>query len=117
TFNTTKLTNGQHTLKAIAYNNAGNSAQNVVTVTVNNVDIPTVSIASPANGATVSGTITITANATDPIGSIAHVDFYVDSTFLVSDTAAPYMATLDTTRLSNGQHMLKAYAYNAAGTS
>ena len=48
---------------------------------------------------------------------IAHVDFYVDSTLIASDTAAPYTATLDTTTLSNGQHMLTAIAYNTAGNS
>lgn len=35
--NTSTLSNGQHTFTAIAYDTAGNSAQSVVTVTVNNV--------------------------------------------------------------------------------
>ena len=93
-----------------------NGANLFASLTKSSKDIPTVSITAPANGATVSGTINITANATDPSG-IAHVDFYVDSTLIVSDKATPYMATLDTTMLSNGQHTLTATAYNTAGTS
>ncbi len=94
-----------------------NGANLFASLTKTSTDMPTVSITAPANGATVTGTITITANASDPVTMIAHVDFYVDSTLIVSDTAAPYMATLDTTKLSNGQHTLKAIAYNTAGNS
>ena len=79
-------------------------------------DIPIVSVTSPANGATVNGTINITANATDPVG-IAHVDFYVDSTLIASDTTAPYTATLNATTVSNGQHVLTVIAYNTLGAS
>jgi kumamolisin len=94
-----------------------NGANLFASLTQSSTDIPSVSITSPANGATVSGTINITANASDPVGTITHVDFYVDSTLIVSDNAAPYTATLDTTGLSNGQHTLKAIAYNNAGNS
>lgn len=76
----------------------------------------TVNITSPSNGATVSGTINITANATATNG-IAHVDFYVDSTLIASDTASPYSATLNTTSLSNAQHTLKAIAYDTSGNT
>jgi kumamolisin len=79
-------------------------------------NVPTVSITSPANGSTVSGTITITANATDPLG-IAHVDFYVDSTLIGSDATAPYSFTLNTTTLNNGNHQLTAEAYDTSGNS
>src|SRR6266446_137265 len=39
---------------------------------------PTVSLTSPASGATVSGTITLAANASDNVG-VDRVEFYVDS--------------------------------------
>src|SRR6185503_16767461 len=66
---TTQLTNGSHTLTAIATDGAGNSAQASVTVSVFNDAIdPTVSFVAPAAGATVSGTISVTATATDNVG-------------------------------------------------
>lgn len=77
---------------------------------------PTVSIASPSAGQTVSGTIAYAANATDNAG-VSRVDFSVDSTALVSDSAAPYGGSLDTTKLANGTHVLKAVAYDAQGLS
>lgn len=75
-----------------------------------------VNITSPSNGATVSGIINVTATATASSG-IAHVDFYVDSTLKTSDTTSPYSMSLDTTTLTNGQHTLKAIAYDNSSNS
>jgi hypothetical protein len=76
---------------------------------------PTVSITSPVAGAAVSGTITLTANASDNKG-VAGVKFKVDGTNSgAEDTTAPYSASLDTTALSNGSHAIAAEARDAAG--
>ncbi len=75
-----------------------------------------VNITSPSNGETVSGTINVTANVISSNG-IAHVDFYVDSTLKISETTSPYSMSLETTTLSNGQHTLKAIAYDNSGNS
>jgi hypothetical protein len=79
---------------------------------------PTVSMAAPANGATVSGTATVTANATDNVG-VAGVQFKLDGANLGSeDTASPFTTTWDTTALVNGSsHNLVAVARDAAGNS
>ena len=57
-WNTTKSSNGSHTLKAIAKDTAGTSTTSAGdTVNVNNtVAAPVVSVTAPAAGATVSGT-------------------------------------------------------------
>ncbi len=94
-----------------------NGSNLFASLTHSSTDTPTVSITSPTNGATVSGTITITANASDPVGTITSVDFHVDSTLIGSDTTTPYTASLDTTKLSNGSHTLTATAHNTAGNS
>src|SRR3989442_1235204 len=53
---------------------------------------PTVSITAPAAGATVSGTTTVSATATDNVG-VAGVQFAVDGVNLGAEiTAAPYTA-------------------------
>lgn len=77
---------------------------------------PTVSITAPAAGATVSGTVNVTANASDNVG-VTQVDVLVDGTVAGSDTTAPYSVAVDTTKLANGSHTLTARAFDAANNS
>jgi hypothetical protein len=118
--NTVLLSNGNHTLIAVATDLAGNSAQTSVTFTVNNggggdTTPPTVAITFPASGATVSGTITITASATDDV-AVANVVFEVDNKPIGAPvTNPPYVASLNTTQLTNGAHTLTAVATDLAG--
>jgi hypothetical protein len=111
--NTTSLSNGKHTLTAVATDTSNNkTTSTAVSITVNNGNNtpPTVSITSPASGATVSGTITLTASASDSVG-VASVLFEVDGSGLgAAETTAPYSTALNTTTLSNGKHSLAAVA-------
>lgn len=75
--------------------------------------LPTVSITSPTNGATVSGTISVAASASDNVG-VTKVEFYLDGTLKSTDTSSPYAWSFDTTTASNGSHSLTAKAYDAA---
>jgi YD repeat-containing protein len=75
---------------------------------------PTTSITSPAAGSTVSGTVAISASASDDVG-VTKVEFYVDGALRATDTAAPYSASWDTTTATNASHTLTAKAYDAAG--
>jgi hypothetical protein len=76
---------------------------------------PTVSLTSPANGATVSGTVSIAATASDNSG-VAGVQFLIDGTNVGSeDTAAPYTLNWDTTAAVSGTHTITARARDAAG--
>ncbi|MES2049658.1 MAG: Ig-like domain-containing protein [Pseudomonadota bacterium] len=59
-----------------------------------------------------SGTITLSANASDNVGVI-RVDFYVDNVLKGSKTSAPYSITLNSTTLSNASHAYVAKAYDA----
>jgi YD repeat-containing protein len=77
---------------------------------------PTVSISAPTAGATVSGTTTISATASDNVG-VASVAFYVDSVLKSTDTASPYSYSWATTSYTNGAHSIYAIAYDAAGNS
>ena len=72
---------------------------------------PVVTITAPANNATVSGTITLTATATDPDSPVSFVQFRVDGANTGSQlTTSPYSLVLDTTTLANGTHTLIAVA-------
>jgi len=80
---------------------------------------PTVSITSPANGSTVSGSVNVAANASDNV-SVARVEFYIDSVLKSTDTTSPYGFTWDSTTIANGNHSILAKAYdttNNVGTS
>lgn len=116
--NTNALSNGNHILSAVATDTAGNSATSaLVAVKVNNSGsgAPSVSITSPANGATVSSIVTVSANASGNAG-IASVQFQLDGANVGSlDTTAPYTYSWDTTKSSKGQHILLAIARDAAG--
>ena len=71
---------------------------------------------SPANGSTVSGTVTWQAQVSGT--GVSRVDFSVDGSVRSSDSSAPYAYAggLDTTALSNGSHTLTATAYNSHRT-
>jgi hypothetical protein len=78
---------------------------------------PVVTITSPASGATVSGTLTVTANATDDKG-VASVQFMFDSDNISSpQTTAPYSASMNTVVVANGAHTLKALATDTSGNT
>src|SRR3989449_923931 len=119
-WNTTTVSNGTHTLTAIARDAAGNQTTSaVVSVTVNNgvsdTTPPTVSVTAPATGSTVSATVTVSAAASDNIG-VAGGQFKLDGANLGAEiTVAPYSASWNTTAVSDGIHTLTAVARDAAG--
>lgn len=75
---------------------------------------PTVTIISPANGATVSGSLQISATASDNKG-ITKVEFFYGTKLIKSDLTAPYSITWDTKSVSNGVYSITAKAYDGAG--
>jgi chitodextrinase len=78
---------------------------------------PTVSLTAPATGATVSGAVTVTADANDDVG-VAGVQVLLDGANLgAEDTTAPYSSSWDTTAVANGPHTLGARARDAAGNT
>ncbi len=78
---------------------------------------PTVAVTAPANGSTVSGVITVTANASDADGTVANVAFTMPNGSVVTDTTAPYSATFDTALVTNGSYQLRAVATDNAGAA
>jgi len=78
-WDTATASNGSHTLTAVARDAAGNrTTSGPVTVTVfNDTTAPTVTISSPVAGATVAGTITVSASASDNVGVVG-VQFQLD---------------------------------------
>src|SRR3989344_5399242 len=88
------------------------------TITQVDTTAPSVSITSPTDGATVSGSsVSITANASDNVGVVG-VQFKLDGGNLgAEDTSAPYTTTFNSTLSGNGSHTLYAVARDAAGNT
>ena len=77
-------------------------------------DAPVVEITNPADGSFVSGTVNITADATDD-NEVDSVQFYIDDTLRSTSTAEPYTYAWETTGLeNNSSHTIYARAYDAA---
>ncbi|HVU23022.1 MAG TPA: Ig-like domain-containing protein [Opitutus sp.] len=87
-------------------------------IVVTDTAAPTVSITAPAAG-TVSGTVTVSADADDTGGSgLAGVQFKLDGGNLdAEDTSAPYSISWNTTLATSGSHSLTAVARDGAGNS
>ncbi|PKL14874.1 MAG: hypothetical protein CVV50_02110, partial [Spirochaetae bacterium HGW-Spirochaetae-6] len=74
---------------------------------------PVVAISSPANGATVTGNVTISVSASDDKG-IAKVECFVDGALIQVDTAAPYSCSWNSDAAAYGNHIVSAKAYDTA---
>jgi Concanavalin A-like lectin/glucanases superfamily/Galactose oxidase-like, Early set domain/Bacterial Ig domain/Glyoxal oxidase N-terminus len=114
----TGLAAGTYYYKVIAEDAAGNasapSAEASGTAPAD-ATAPTVSLSAPSAGATVRGTVAVSANATDDVG-VASVQFRLDGNDLGSaDTSAPYSVNWDTTTATAGTHTLTAIAADSTG--
>src|SRR2546428_979250 len=91
---------------------AGGNTNTASTSTDNSVSFdataPTVSITSPVSGASVSGTISVSANASDNVGVVG-VQFLLDGVNAGAEaTTAPYSVSWNTTGSSNGSPTITA---------
>ena len=114
-WDTTTATQASHTWAATATDTSNNQATSAaISVTADNTP-PQVSITAPANGSNITGTTSITANATDNT-SVGGVQFLLDNANLGSEiTASPYSISWDSSTIANGSHTLSARARDAAG--
>lgn len=76
---------------------------------------PLVSIVSPVDGAAVSGTVPITAFASDANGISGVAYFFDDMNIGTEQFAPPYLIGLDTTVFSNATHTISAMARDTTG--
>jgi hypothetical protein len=75
---------------------------------------PTVSFTSPSAGATVSGVVNVTANASDD-QRVEKVDLWVDGILRASDATTPYNLPWDAGAAAPGNHTLQLRAYDLDG--
>jgi hypothetical protein len=114
-FSTRKYPNGSYLLTARASDGTHVTTSSPVQVWINNdLPPPSVSLSSPLNGDTVSGTVTLEAQATGS-GGISEVVFYRGSMKLGFDTTAPYTFTWQTGLEPNGPASLTVRARDLSG--
>lgn len=78
---------------------------------------PTIAITSPTANQTVSGTVAVSASASDNVG-VAGVQFTVDGAASGAEkTTAPYTFSWNSVGVSNGLHTLSTVARDAAGNT
>jgi hypothetical protein len=119
TGDTRTIPNGTYSFRAVATDVAGNTATSAAVTgrAVSNV-VSTVVLADP--GATLRGSVTLTATATST-GTIAKVVVQRSPagagtwTDVCTDTTAPYSCALDTTRLAEGAYDLRAVLTDTQG--
>lgn len=111
---------GTHSITAVATDDWGKtSTSNPISVTVTNA-APTVTMISPANGATFTATanITLTSNAADSDGTVTKVEFFKGATLLGTSNYPPFSYIWN--NVAAGTYNLTAKATddnNAAATS
>ena len=114
TWNTTTSADGTVPITAVASDALGNQATSAPrSVTIDNTD-PTVSVSQPADGATVSGNVSIVGAVTD--SSAVSVEFLVDGIVVNRDSTGPsYNTSWDSTTVTDGPVTITARATDAAG--
>jgi hypothetical protein len=105
------------TLKYRAWDSVGNIESTKSQVIRLDTLAPAVAITSPTAGSTVTGTVKVSASATDAGSGIANVKFYVDNQLVATVTAVPYRDNWNTKKFSKGQHKLTAVAVDVAGNA
>jgi hypothetical protein len=109
--------NGPVTLRAVAEDNAGQMSEATVEIIADNEKVPpTVAITSPAEGATVSGVVTLSVSAADASG-IRQVEYFVDSVSVGSSSSAPYSLSWVSMSAANGAKVITARATDMAYNS
>ena len=108
-------TAGEHKITVYAYDMYGNCNHTSVTFIVD-LAPPEASITSPAENAYVGGNVTISIDAQDDAG-IQKVEIYVDNQKIAELTEAPYTYEWNTEEYDDGEHVIKAKAFDYAGLS
>lgn len=116
-WNTPAHSNGTHELKALAMDEAGNSAEAVVRVNVGNFYDsipPTVVVSWPRSGYGAIGTVPVTVIASDNVG-VSRVELHVDGVIKSVSTSAPFSTVWNARLAVTGPHQLVCKAFDAAG--
>lgn len=114
-WDTRTVSNGPNTVMAKAFDAVGNVGQSetVTVIVANDTVAPTVTLTSPANNATLSGTVAITASAADNF-VVSRVELYKNGMLLSTSSTPQLSYSWNTKSEPNGTYVLVLKAYDAA---
>ncbi|KYK38082.1 MAG: PEGA domain-containing protein [Theionarchaea archaeon] len=119
-WDTTAYEKGEHTIKVIATDGAGNTVQDEIIVYVGvqtDAEPPVVKIVYPVHDHTVSGIITITVEASDN-NRVALLELFIDNEFITSiNDKTSWKYKWDTSFYERGEHRIKVIATDTAGNT
>ena len=112
------LSYGANTI-TVSVTAADGTTQHTYTITVTRRSPPSLTIASPANGATVdistSTTLTLSGSFTDTDGEVASIEYYFGSTFTAATVSGnTFSATIDLSGSTNGKKQIIVTAKDSA---
>jgi hypothetical protein len=110
---TVTLDAGLNTLEVVATDEAGNVSRVTRSVLLDIVP-PTVQLTAPAAGASLTGLVPVTADATDDASGLVQVRLLVDGQPSSTQTTAPYHFVLDTLQVAAGSRTLTVQAMDRA---
>ena len=123
-WDSTGVSDGDHTLDTRATDSASNTSTATITVTTDNTDsAPSVSWVNPSSGDTVNGSVVVQISATDDSDSESalSVEWQVDNgqwrTASYNSTSGYYEDSWDSTGVSDGDHTLDARATDTSGNT
>ncbi|MGA1821366.1 MAG: Ig-like domain-containing protein [Thermoplasmatota archaeon] len=117
-WDTTRITDGQHTLTIDAKDTAGLTGESSITIFVDNTD-PTCNMNSPIDQQYIEGSYTFRVVATDTVG-VNHVDINIfgsNTTLPYNPITSSYEYTVSTTTKPDGAYKTYAVSYDNVGQS
>ncbi len=115
-WDTSPYPDGTYTITAVAYDISGIRGEDIHTIYVMN--FPQVNLITPANGATILGTIIISGSATDN-SMLGWIEVYLGSTLVYGTSCINKFATFslncDISQYPDGTCTITAIAYDAVG--
>jgi len=126
-WNSAGVANGMNSLVAVAYDAAGNSrSSTAVSVNVANSTVsvasdttaPTVKISNPVGGGSVSGTVSVSASASDNAGAAGiSTSLAIDGVTKASGNGGSLAYSWNTKKISKGTHSIRFTARDASGNT
>ena len=117
-WDTTAVPDGHYDLRIVITDNANNATTSDLPDKVVDNTAPNVAtVGAPTEGQVVTGSVAISATASDATSAIASVEFFVRGSSLTTDTTAPFTLNWDTTTGPDGPTTIQVVVTDMAGNS
>ncbi|HEY3017207.1 MAG TPA: Ig-like domain-containing protein, partial [Gaiellaceae bacterium] len=117
-WDTTSVPDGHYDLRIRITDNADNvTTANLPDKVVDNTAPDVATVGAPTEGQLVTGTVAVTASASDATSPIASVQFLVRGSLLGTDTTAPFSLDWNTTTGADGAATIQVIVTDMAGNS